>query len=230
MVMKRMVAPKFWPIERKTKKYVIEPRPGPHSKYASLPLGVILRDIMKYAFTATEAERILNSGRVLVDGCIRKDRGFCIGIMDVLIVGDEYYRFLPTKRGLHLIRIDKNESGTKLLRIEKKTYVNGGKVQINFHDGRNILLEKNMHKTGDVVVFDILDNKIKDVIKLEKGTRVLIIRGNNIGSLGTVEDIIVTKSSRPNMIVVDIGPRKIDLPKSYVFAVGKNEPVIKLGV
>jgi small subunit ribosomal protein S4e len=229
MVMKRMVAPKFWPVERKTKKYVIEPRPGPHSKYFSVPLGVILRDILRYAFSTAESRHILNAGHVLVDGKLRREVGFPVGLMDIVTVGEEHYRVLTTKRGLALMPIDKKEAGIKLCRLEGKTSIKKGKIQAHLHDGHNMILENAKYKTGDVLVFDTATKKIKDVIKLEKGSRVLIIRGNNMGSLGTVEDVVVTKSSMPNQVVVDIGPRKIALPHTYVFAVGRPEPVIKLG-
>jgi small subunit ribosomal protein S4e len=231
MVMKRLLAPGFWPVERKTKKYVVEPRPGPHSKYASLPLGVVIRDVLKYAFTASESRRILNAGNVLVDRRVRKDTGFPVGLMDVVAVGEDNYRVLAGKRGLNLVNIDKHDAGIKLLRVEGKTCVNKTRTQVHFHDGTNMLIDAAHGKrygTGDVAVYDIAGRTVKDVVRLEKGSAVMIIRGNNMGVLGTVVDLIVTKSPMPNQAAVDIGGRTITLPRSYVFVVGKNEPVIKM--
>ncbi len=224
-----MLAPKFWPVERKTKKYVVEPRPGPHSKYASIPMVVMLRDIMKFAFNVSEAKKILRAGQVLVDGRIRKEIGFPLGFMDVITIGSDHYRVLVNNHGLRLATIDKRESEIKLLRVEGKTLVKKGRVQLHLHDGRNMLLDKNSYKTGDVIVFDLAGKKVKDIIKLENGTKALIMRGNNMGVLGTIEEIIVTKNSMPNQVVVDIGSRKIDLPQHYIFVVGKGESVIKIG-
>ncbi|MFC2143717.1 30S ribosomal protein S4e, partial [Candidatus Aenigmatarchaeota archaeon] len=39
MTLKRLAAPRFWPIERKNKKYIISPKPGPFAKEDSIPLG-----------------------------------------------------------------------------------------------------------------------------------------------------------------------------------------------
>ena len=64
--LKRHAAPKFWPIERKTKKYSVNPSPGPHSKEKCMPLGVILRDVMKAADNMKEAREILLNGFVKV--------------------------------------------------------------------------------------------------------------------------------------------------------------------
>jgi len=229
MVMKRLMAPEFWPIERKTKKFVVEPLPGPYSKDSCLPLGVVLRDILHYARNMNEVKILLNQGAVKVNGIPRKEPGFGVGLMDVVGIGDEHYRMVPTKHGLRLRKIDKNESGIRLLRLQNKRVVKKGKVQLNFHDGRNILIEKNNYKTGDVFVFDFNESKIKNVISFEKGILAIVVRGNNIGSIGKIEDILVTKSPMENQVVIDLGMRKITLPKSYIFAVGKTEPVISLG-
>ena len=106
--LKRLPSPKFWPIERKTKKYVIKPKPGPHSLERSLPLGLIIRDILKHAETLKEAKEILNQEIVKIDGVVRKEHNFPVGLMDVLIIGDEHYRILAGKRGLFLKKISVN--------------------------------------------------------------------------------------------------------------------------
>ena len=109
-----------------------------------------------------------------------------------------------------------------------KTCVKKNKIQLHMHDGSNMLIDKNNYNTDDVIVFDIGTRKIKDVIKMEKGSKVLVISGNNMGTVGKLEEIITTKSSMPNKVVIDTGSRKIDLPKKCVFAVGRTEPVIHI--
>ncbi len=229
MSLKRLAAPKFWKIEKKTKKFVVQPTPGPHNMESCLPISVILRDMLHHAYNMKEAKIILKSGLVKIDGKTRVDDGFPVGLMDVVVVGEEVYRILPEHNGLTLKKIDKKESNFKLLRIENKVYIKKGKMQLNFHDGKNIVIDRNDYKTGDVLVFDFVDRKVKSFLKFEKGCKALIIKGNNIGFVVTVEDIIITKSSMQNQVVVDVGERKFTLPKSYLFVVGKDEPVIKIG-
>ncbi|MCX6815702.1 MAG: 30S ribosomal protein S4e [Candidatus Aenigmarchaeota archaeon] len=228
MVLKRLMAPGYWPIEKKTKKFVIDPVPGPHSKYTCIPVAVLLREVLHHARIMAEVKTIMNNSLVKIDGRVRKEPGFGMGIMDVLSIGDEHHRMIATKHGLKISRIDKKEAGIKLLRIDNKIIINKGKTQLNFHDGTNMLSEDN-YKTGDVIVYDFNEKKIKGVIKLQKDTAVLVIKGNNIGSIGKVDDILVTRSSMENQVVVDLGERKVNLPKSYVFAVGSDKPVINLG-
>jgi small subunit ribosomal protein S4e len=146
----------------------------------------------------------------------------------VLSLGEENHRMLATHHGLQLQSIDKKEATTKLLRIDNKTIVNKGKMQLNLHDGTNMLTTAD-YKTGDVLVYDFAEKKIKSVLKLQKGSLVLIVKGFNRGLTGRIDDLVVTRSSMENQIVVDLGDRKIKLPKSYVFVVGSDKPVIKLG-
>ena len=72
-------------------------------------------------------------------------------------------------------------------------------------------------------------NSIKQHLKLEKGVTALIVSGHNTGAVGKIDDIIITRSSQPNQITIEIENRKIPIPKDYIFVVGKEKPVISLG-
>jgi small subunit ribosomal protein S4e len=148
--------------------------------------------------------------------------------MDVVTIGDESYRVLPGRKGLYLSKIGKDESNTKLLKISDKRVIKKGKFQLSMHDGRNIVAD-GTYRTNDTLVFDVAQKKIRDTIKLEKGCTSLITGGKNIGTVATVEEIIITQNSMPNQVVIDINGRKIMLPRDYVFAVGKDKPAIKIG-
>ncbi len=45
--LKRQMAPSFWGISRKNKRFAITVRPGSHSKAHSIPTAILLRDILK---------------------------------------------------------------------------------------------------------------------------------------------------------------------------------------
>ncbi len=59
--LKRLPAPRSWTLSRKTDFWVAKPSPGPHPIEASVPLGLILRDMLKVCDTAREARHILNA-------------------------------------------------------------------------------------------------------------------------------------------------------------------------
>jgi Ribosomal protein S4E len=83
---KRIAAPRSWKIERKTAYWTVKPRPGPHPGNRSIPLLLIVRDMLKLADNSKEAKRILNEGNVTVDGKVRKDHKFPVGIFDLLSI------------------------------------------------------------------------------------------------------------------------------------------------
>lgn len=222
MKLKRFVAPKFWPIERKTKKFVIAPSPGPHPKDRCMPLGMILRDVLKCAETLKEAKEILNKNLVTIDGKIRKDHKFPIGLMDIISIGEESYRVLPNPKGISLKRID--DANIKLMRIENKICLKK-KIQLNMHDGKNILVDEDDYKTGDVLIFD-LEKKYFRLLRMKKGSIAMIIHGHNSGKVGKIDEIIVTRSHQPNQVKIKIGDDILIVPKNYVFVIGEEKPVI----
>ncbi len=224
--MKRLSAPGFWSVKRKENKFVIEPQPGPHPKKRCIPLGIILRDILKYAENMKEVRSGLNMKLVKINSRVVRSPRFPVGLMDVVSVSSENYRVLTNRKGLCLHKIDEQEAGIRLAKIIKKTCVKG-KVQLNLHDGNNILLEKNNYNTGDVLVLE--NNKVKDVIKFEKGALAMVTGGSNIGNIGNIENVVVRKSSQENHVELVIGKKKTPVPEKYVFVVGKDKPVISLG-
>src|SRR3989344_5576822 len=159
---KRIAAPKSWDIKRKTYKFIARPMPGPHSVKFALTLNFLLRNVLEYAKTTKEIKMILTNKSILVDKKIRKDYKFPIGLMDVVEIPklNEYYRVLYDTNGrLKLVKIDKKESNLKLLRIVKKSAVKKGKIQLTFHDGRNLVLDKFEGNVGDSALFDIENKK-----------------------------------------------------------------------
>lgn len=239
--LKRLAAPKTWLIERKTHKWVVRPRPGPHPLERCLPLLLIVRDILGYADTAREARRIISSGKILVDGVPRKDYKFPVGLMDVLSIPDmgEHYRVLLDERqSITLVRIDEEEARYKLCRIDNKTTVKGGHIQLNLHDGRNILVRvsdptnpvEDIYRTGDVLKIEVPSQRILDHIRMEKGNLAMIIGGKNTGRIGIFEELVVLRSPSPNVAILrDVRDgSEIRVIKPYVFMIGREKPEITI--
>jgi len=229
--LKRLAAPRAMPIPRKIAKFTLKPSPGPHPVDRSLPLGIIVRDILKLCDTGKEAKKIIKSGEILVDGRVRKDTKFPCGLMDVISIPKlkKSYRVLFNQRGkLTLVPIDEKDAGWKLCRVENKTTVKGGKTQLNLHDGRNILIDNDGYKTGDVIKLSLKDNKITDHYPMEKGILALITGGKHIGEIATIEEITITRSPKPNLVSLKGKKGIFSTIKDYVFPVGKEKPAINL--
>ena len=226
--MKRLTAPTSWPISRKTEVWVTKPAPGPHPVRRSMPLLTIVRDLAGYCDTAREARRIIGSRKIFVDGKPARDYKLAVGLFDVISVPEtkDYFRLLLDRRGkFRLMRITKDEAKWKLARVENKTTLRGGITQLNLHDGRNILLKKDARKTGDTLKIAIPEQKVLGAFDLKEGNLAYLIGGSHIGQLGTVEEIEVTRSPKPNIVKFKDGFSTI---KDYVFMVGTDTAEISL--
>jgi len=228
--LKRQMAPQFWGITRKTKRFVITVRPGPHKKNCSVPTAVFLRDTLKIVTSLREAKASIYSGKVKIDGVVRKSLHYAIGLMDVVELENvpDIYRLVPSeKKLLTPIKINESEKSKKLVRVVSKTTINKGKMQIGFHDGRSLISDTKLN-VGDSCLIQIPDLKILEVIKLESGCQCLVTRGVNSGQIGKIETIVEGTFFLPKKAVLVLGDRKIEIPADIVMAIGKEEPVIQL--
>ncbi len=226
--MKRLAVPRSWPIKKKLHVWVTKQSPGAHSIDESMPAVVVLRDMLGVCDTAKEAKRIVGNREVLVDGKALKDPRAPIGLMDVVSIPkmNANWRMLLTDKGkLTLVPIEESEAGWKLCRIEDKTLVKGGKVQLNFHDGRNILLDKDDYKTGDVLKVSFDGQKIVEAYPLSSGASALIFKGVHAGTVETVSDYVVVKGPSANVVKFTDGTETV---KDNVFVIGASAPAIKM--
>ncbi|AKB12911.1 SSU ribosomal protein S4E [Methanosarcina thermophila] len=226
---KRLAIPKSWKVGKKGYKWVSTTRPGPHSKARSLPLGIIIRDILKLVDNSREGKRILSEGKVLVDGIPRKDLRFPVGLFDVISLPliNETYRVLQDEKGrLTLYKLSETNVN-KLCRINNKTILKGGKVQLNLNDGANIL-GSNEYSTKDSLILSVPDKKIIKHLKFKVGNLAMVVGGQHSGEIGTIKEIKEVKSSRHNTVAIS-GETDFETIEDYVFVIGEDKPEIRLG-
>ncbi len=228
--LKRQMAPQFWGIARKDKRFVITTRPGPHKKHHAVPTAVFLRDMLKIVTSLREAKTSIYSGKVKIDGVVRKSLHHAIGLMDVVELENvsDVYRLVPTDgKLLKPIKINESEKTKKLVRVTSKTTINKGKMQIGFHDGRSTISDTKVN-VGDVCLMQVPEQKILEVIKLEAGNNGLVTRGINAGQIGKIESIEEGTFILPKRVILSLGDRKIEIPADIIMPIGKEEPVIQL--
>ena len=226
--LKRQMAPLFWGITRKDKRFVVTVRPGSHGKNVSIPSAVFLRDMLKTVNTLREAKFAIYGGKVTVDGVKRKSLHHGIGLMDVIELDGlkEVYRLVP-KDGtvLQPIIIKAEEKSKKLVRVKSKVSIKHGKTQIGFHDGRSLIDETKV-SVGDTCILQVPEQKILDVVKLEKGALGLIVSGANAGKIGSVTEIKEGTFVLPKRVIFKLEDREIEIPAEMIMPVGKDKPVI----
>ncbi len=219
MHLKRYVIPSYWKVAKKGNKFAVRPRAGPHPIGSCIPLTVIIRNVMGMAQNAGEAGRIIKSGGVLVDKKERKDPNFPVGLMDVLEFPamKKSFRVTVDRKGLALQEIKSSDSGQKLCRIKNKKLVNGGKIQLSLHDGRNILVGKSSYKTSDSLLIKLPEQKIMKHFKFEKGAKVMIVSGRNLGLKGKIKEIQEKKHMlEVNRTIIETNEGDIETVKDYI--------------
>lgn len=224
-------APKSWPIKRKAEVFLMRPMPG-RKLGLSLPLGIILRDLLHLTTTTKESKKILKSGKVLVNKKKRDEVKFPVGFMDVIEIPETsaIYRLVLNNRSkLALQSIDAKESSLKPCKIVNKTFLKGGKIQVNLDDGTNILTDSKDYNVGDTLVIEFPELKVKEHLKLENGVLVYITAGTKVGQLGAYEGLKSFVGGQPDNIVVKTNDSTIETRKEYALVVGLNgKSVIKL--
>jgi len=217
---KRLSSSKVLTIPKKKHKWVTRSNPGPHAKDKSLPLLVAVRDNLGLCDTGKEARRIIGNREIAVDMTPTRDFKRPLGLMDTISIpkAKQWYRVLLDRKGrLQLVPIEEVDAAWKLVRIENKTTIKGGKAQLNLHDGRNILLDKDEYKTSDVLKIELPTQKVLSHYPMDKGAPVMVISGSHTGGMSTVENRVPTRGSNEDQITFADGFSTV---KSNVFVVG----------
>ncbi len=229
-ITKRLAAGKAMHVKRKENKFITRGSRGPHSATSSVPLTVAIRDLLKLADTAREVKAMLNEGRVLVDGKVVKDYRFPVGFMDVIAFPsvNKYYRVLYDEHGrLKPREIDAKNSVFKLCRIQNKTVIGKEQIQVNLHDGKNILYDKKC-ATGDVVKVELPSLRVMSSYPLTEGSLVYVIGGKHAGEVAKIKTVTDGTIMRKPLAVLEKGEKTFETRKDYVFVLGVNEPAIKI--
>ena len=228
---KRIAAPRSRRIERKTAYWTVKPRPGPHPGDRSVPLLLLVRDVLKLADNSREVKRVLNEGNIIVNGRVRKDHKFPVGVFDVLsipVLKNNYIALLNEKGKLSLVKIGEKEASRKLCRVNDKRMLKEGTIQLNLHDGRNILPGEKLGeqiKTHDSLLISLPDNKILQHFAYKEGSKAMVVGGKHSAQTGEIEAIRTVRSPESNVVKIKLpeGEESFETIDDYVFVVGEKK-------
>ena len=224
MKLKRLNVP--WATQKKSFKFITAPR-GSHPKDFSIPLLVIVRDVLKIAENAKEARHIIKSRKVTVDGKICRDIRRGIGLLDVVGVGGLFYR-LSKKKKMILIEVNSSESNLKICKIKSKNVLKSGKIQLNLHDGKNIILNENKYSTNDSLLIELPSLKVNEHLEFKEGSLVMITSPAHGGEIATIDKIERGMNKRLELKSGD--GKKFEAPFDSVIVIGKEKPLIKVNL
>tara|TARA_B100001750_G_scaffold31988_1_gene21976 strand:- start:57 stop:785 length:729 start_codon:yes stop_codon:yes gene_type:complete len=224
-ILKRTMSPNFWKIERKTKRFVTKPSSGPHPSNLSVPITVLIRDILKLTKTYSETKIIIEADQIKIDGRIRKDPNYPVGLMDVVEITktDSVYRLVPSKTLLTPIIIPAKEKNTKLCKVINKKSIDKDNFQYSLHDGRTLNTNSSTNvPVGSTFKIELPSQKLEKIIELTTNSLVVLIGGQNKGLIGTVKEIKESSFSRPKMLDVAVNNTIIEVKSDLVMVIGEN--------
>lgn len=187
MHLKRNKIGNFWPIPRKGTKYLALSK---HNQNESIPLVIVLRDILRLVRNKKELKRILNEKQILVNHKNIRETNYPICLFDILTVGKKHFRAsLSENRKMNFQEIQDKGSDTRIYKILGRKILGKGKIQLNLMQGKNILSNEKI-EIGDSVLLNLKDNKIIKIFHLEKGKTAFAIKGKHLGKSGKILEIM----------------------------------------
>ncbi len=186
--LKRHAIPKSWPIKRKGTAFVVKPLNGLSN---SLPVLIILRDLLKVASNRKEAKKMIHQKSILLNGREVRDEKEGVLLFDVitLVPSKKNYRLIILQSNkLNVEEIKENESGTKVAKIVNKKVLRGKKVQLNLSDGRNFISDIKCN-VNDSVLINLKDKKIEKCLPFVEKSEVMVFEGKHAGEKGKIENI-----------------------------------------
>ena len=237
---KRLSAPITYAIKRKHGTFTIRPYPTRGKFDSSIPLGIIIREILGYAKTLNEVKKILTRNMVEVDGKVRTDYKFGLGPMDVLRITktNEYYRLVPYrgKRRFILAPITEEEAKFKVLQVKKKNSMRGGLIQLTFNDGRTLAFDSTekteipIHEISpkDSILYNLESNTLDDHYPFTEGNMGVVMGGQNVGILGTITEIEPQIGRKKRTITFQTEEGELKTTDNHIFIVGKEKPMITI--
>jgi len=230
--LKRLAAPSSWMLGKLGGVFTLKPSSGPHKQGESLPVGLFLRNRLKYALSMKEVETIMKQRLIKIDGKTRTDPKFPTGFMDVVQIektGENFRIIYDVKGRFTVHRITASEAAYKLCRVRAVTTGPKGVPYLHTMDGRTIRYPDPNAKVHDSIQLDLATNKVQDIIRFEVGNLAMITGGANAGRVGSLIsrekhpgsfDICHIKDSQGHVFATRLG---------YVFVIGKgNKPFISL--
>ena len=221
--LKSLCAPRTWHIGRKEKKYIAKSSPGTHPQDLSMPLVVVMRDVLGMSKTRYELKKVLRQKEVRIDGKRVLNERFPVGLFDVLSMESQNYRIIINSKGrVQPVPISAHEANIKISKVKSKQIIRGGKTQITLHDGTTLTTNESLH-VGDSVVLQLPQRTISKVLTPAKGSLIYLMKGRHTGTVGKLLEI------KEESAVYSVDDTQEATPKKYLVVVGDEKPLVSLG-
>ncbi|MEK6888715.1 MAG: hypothetical protein AABW80_01265 [Nanoarchaeota archaeon] len=188
----------FIPIKRKGTKYIARASSDVNN---AVPVVLAVRDMLKLAGTAREVKSMIHRKLLKINHGEVKDFKESIKLFNIFEADKKYVLSVePTKK----FSLKETNAEERICKVINKKLISKGRIQLNLHDGSNVISDKKIG-VGDSVYLDKNGN-IKSHVACEKGAKAFVFSGKYAGKHGTIE------SKKENLIVLKIDKEIKSLP------------------
>lgn len=224
--LKRLAAPKTWPLKKKGIPFITRPAPTGAAMDLSLPIVIVLKDLLGLAQTTKEVKHILHTQEVFIDGnrVFNHDQSLGLfGSISIPATKANYRLAINTKNTLALVPVPSAEAKLRPSKIKGKTILGKDKVQLNCLDGSNVIVKKDDYKRGNTILINVEKKTVEKQLMFEKGAIIFLYKGKHVGHLAAVEEF----DSRNVTLKADDG-KVFETRREYCFVVGQKKAEITI--
>ena len=206
MHLKIQKAPKHWPIQRKSTRFIVK---SGFSLHRGLPILVVLRDMLKVAQNRKEVKHALNAKNILLNDKPIRDEKHNVLLFDVVKIVPSKKSFrveVSENKKFALKEVSEKDSDKKIAKVVNKKTLKGKKTQVNLSDGNNFLSDVKC-KTNDSAVIDFKTRKIEKILPLKEKAEAVIFEGKHFGKKGSIEKI----DDKNKIVEINTGKEKINV-------------------
>jgi len=226
---KRLEGYRFYVTYPKKYKWIVRTDPGPHKASRSIPLLVLLRDILHLVETGAEGRKVIKAKEIIINNRPVKNPGFPVGIFDIIKIPkiNKMYIMLPVRK--YKLRPFETDQEIYIGRIDRKYTTKGGRILLGLHNGYVFILpyeEGNKFKRLDGVIYE--GKEIKERIPFAEGSYGIVVDGTRCGIHGVITKIIPGTMTQRSHTILKTKDGEITVLTDYVFPIGVGKPVVKL--
>ncbi|CAD26393.1 40S RIBOSOMAL PROTEIN S4 [Encephalitozoon cuniculi GB-M1] len=189
--LKRKTAPKSWMLDKQGGTFALMPASGPHKKTECIPLGYLISRFLRYASNFKELSIILAEKNIKVNGRVRTNSHFPVGLFDVVSIektGEHFRVLYNVHKKFHLHRISSEEASYRLTKVTKK-YENQGIPYIVSSCGLSIRFCDPAIDLGYTIKISNETSKVIEYIVPGPDKVIFVSRGKARGRVGVINTI-----------------------------------------
>ena len=223
---KTISMPKAVNTSRKETSWTVNTKAGPHTKETSVALGIVIRNYAAIVSTMKEAKKILNNGEVKVNGIVRKEHQFPIGLFDVISMVKQklFYRMVFDTKGRLVLKAIDVDAKEKLSKVTGKVMTSKG-IQITTDDARTYFGIK--ANVGDSLKVTLPEGKVVEVLEFKEGAAAYITKGAHSSEVAKISEIVQGTEKKEKLVKLVGGKDSFETIAQNIHVVGKDKTEVE---